>query len=206
RVGDLPVDRIQRGDLGQLPRRQGRERALRDAVSSGRARPVKQAEGRGTRGTVPAGRGPGRPVRRGRECDVAGSALVRAAVRQGRPPAVLARKLITDPAGSAAHIRPAAAAVANTGPGAASTDVQWAPPSRLTSSWPGQRVVEGTARQRSDVATPSRPEKNWTWFTEAGSRAITRQCRPASVVPISVRPQEVPSGLRAEPGQATSAQ
>ena len=104
---------------------------------------------------------------------------------------MLVRTLITDPAGSAAHIWPAVV-VANTGPGAASTGVQCAPPSRLTSSWLGQRVVEGTARQRSDVATPSRPEKNWTWFTAAGSRAITRQCRPASVVPISVRPQEVP--------------
>ena len=127
--------------------------------------------------------------------------VIRPKARQWRPPSALARTLITDPAGSAAHIWPAAAAVANTGPGAASTGVQCAPPSRLTSSWLGQRVVEGTARQRSDVATPSRPEKNWTWFTAAGSRAITRQCRPASVVPISVRPQEAP-----EPGQAISAQ
>src|SRR5690348_9870252 len=120
---------------------------------------------------------------------------------QWRPPSVLVRKLITDPAGSAAQSWPAAAAVAKTGPGAASTSVQCAPPSRLTSNWPGQRVVEGTVRQRSDVATPSLPEKNRTWFTAADSRAITRQCRPASVVPISVRLQEDPG-----PGQAISAQ
>lgn len=132
--------------------------------------------------------------------------VTRPRARQWRPPSVLVRKLITDPDGSAAHIWPAAAAVANTGPGAASTGVQCAPPSWLTSNWPGQRVVAGMARQRSDVATPSRPEKNWTWFTAAGSRAITRQCRPASVVPISVRPQEAPLDSRAEPGQAISAQ
>jgi hypothetical protein len=51
------------------------------------------------------------------------------------------------------------------------------------------------------VATPSPPEKNRTWFTAAGSRAITRQCRPASEVPISVRPQEDPAR-----GQPMSAQ
>src|ERR1700684_834557 len=51
-----------------------------------------------------------------------------------------------------AHSCPVTAAVANTGPGPVSTDVQCVPPSRLTSPRPGQPVSARLARQASEVA------------------------------------------------------
>jgi hypothetical protein len=70
---------------------------------------------------------------------------------QWRPLSVLVRKLITDPAGSAAHIwpaeiRPAATAVANTGPEAASR-----PHAAIASA--------GMCRERRSMACRRRPAR-----------------------------------------------
>src|SRR4029077_6716049 len=93
--------------------------------------------------------GPGGPTARSSltSGDSGQGLVARPSARQWRPLSVLVRKRITDPAGSAAHIWPAATAVANTGPGAASTGVQCAPPSRLTRRWPGQVGFGVTARE-----------------------------------------------------------
>ena len=46
------------------------------------------------------------------------------------------------------------------------------------------------ARQLSDVARPRRAEANWTWFTDCGKVAATRQRWPPSAVATSSRPQD----------------